>query len=183
VRTPAVLVLVLLLGSPGIADGTKPIISSVTDVTPVLKDLSFTIKPLEARVEDLFRVKEVAKETSIELPADVLFDFDKADIRPDAVVALGAAAEIIRARAKGPIQIEGHTDAKGSHSHNQRLSEDRAKSVQDWLATKLGLDKAMFVRRGFGATKPIAPNANPDGSDNPAGRQLNRRVEITFTNK
>jgi outer membrane protein OmpA-like peptidoglycan-associated protein len=182
-RIPAALALMLLIGSPALADGTKPIITSVKDLTPDLKDLSFVIKPLEARVDDLFRVKEAAKETSIELPADVLFDFDKADIRPDAVVALAAAAEIIRARAKGPIRIEGHTDAKGSTSYNQRLSEDRAKSVEAWLVTKPGLDKARFALQGFGSTRPIAPNVKPDGSDDPVGRQLNRRVEIVFTNK
>jgi outer membrane protein OmpA-like peptidoglycan-associated protein len=145
-----------------------------------VRDLKFETRNLIFVVQDLYRVVETAKETTIELPADVLFDFDKSDIRPDAATALKEAARILRERAKGTVRVEGHTDSKGSASYNQTLSEARATSVKQWLVDKEGLTGMNFAIKGFGATKPAAPNTNPDGSDNPEGRQKNRRVALVF---
>jgi outer membrane protein OmpA-like peptidoglycan-associated protein len=85
---------------------------------------------------------------------------------------------VIREKAKGAVRIEGHTDGRGSPSYNQKLSERRARAVKDWLITREGLRKVSFHTQGFGATKPVAPNQKPDGSDDPEGCQKNRRVEI-----
>lgn len=120
------------------------------------------------------------KEVRIELPADILFDFDKADIRPSAADALKKAAAVLRERAKGPVRIEGHTDSKGNPPYNEKLSERRAESVRKWLVEREGLSTVKFATQGFGATRPKVPNAKPDGSDDPDGRQVNRRVEIVF---
>ena len=117
----------------------------------------------------------------INLSADVLFDFDKADIRQDAASALHQVADIVRDKGKGrAVRVEGHTDGKGSDAYNQKLSERRAQSVKQWLAQKEGLDGAKLAPQGFGARKPVAPNKKPDGSDDPEGRQKNRRVEIVL---
>jgi len=140
------------------------------------------IQALGTQVQEL-QVKETATETRIELPADILFDFDKADIRQTAAAAMSRAAEVIRKGAKGTIRIEGHTDAKGKPDYNQKLSERRSASVQRWLVEREGLVEMKFAVRGFGATRPAAPNAKPDGSDDPEGRQKNRRVEIVFGRK
>jgi outer membrane protein OmpA-like peptidoglycan-associated protein len=105
------------------------------------------------------------KEIRIELPADILFDFDKADIRPGAADALKRAAIILRERAKGPVRIEGHTDSKGNSPYNQKLSERRAGSVRTWLVEREGLHDIKFEILGFGATRPKVPNTKPDGSD------------------
>jgi outer membrane protein OmpA-like peptidoglycan-associated protein len=78
------------------------------------------------------------------------------------------------------VTIEGHTDDKGPVDYNQRLSERRAAAVQRWLAGNGGLKGVAMKTRGWGATKPVAPNTRPDGSDDPAGRQRNRRVEIVI---
>jgi outer membrane protein OmpA-like peptidoglycan-associated protein len=145
-----------------------------------VRNLLFETRNLVFTVQDLYRVVETATETTIELPADVLFDFDKSDIRPDAAMALKEAARILSEQAKGPVRIEGHTDSKGSASYNQTLSEARANSVKQWLIDKEGLSGMSFAIKGFGATKPAAPNTNPDGSDNPEGRQRNRRVALVF---
>lgn len=145
-----------------------------------IRSLVFETRPLVFEVQDLYRVVESAQETTIELPADVLFDFDKSDIRPDAALALKEAARILRERAEGTVRVEGHTDSKGSASYNQTLSEARANSVKQWLIEKEGLTGINFAIKGFGATKPAAPNTNPDGSDNPEGRQRNRRVALVF---
>jgi outer membrane protein OmpA-like peptidoglycan-associated protein len=95
---------------------------------------------------------------------------------------LRQAADVVRKGARGVVRIEGHTDGKGAAAYNQKLSERRAAAVQKWLAEREGL-RVKFATRGFGATKPVAPNAKPDGSDDPDGRQKNRRVEIVFGRK
>lgn len=135
---------------------------------------------LQAKAQDL-QVQETATEIRIALSADVLFDFDKSNIRPDAASALHSVAEIIRDRGKGRnVRVEGHTDGKGGAAYNQRLSEQRANSVKQWLAQKEGVAPSTMTTRGFGMTKPVAPNSKPDGSDDPEGRQKNRRVEIVL---
>ena len=126
------------------------------------------------------RVTVTSQEVRIELPSDILFDFDKAEIRPGAADALKKAAGVLRERAKGPVRIEGHTDSKGNAPYNQKLSEGRAESVRNWLVQREGLSTIKFVTQGFGAARPKVSNTRPDGSDDPEGRQINRRVEIVF---
>ncbi|HUE80776.1 MAG TPA: OmpA family protein [Pyrinomonadaceae bacterium] len=140
-------------------------------------DLVFRVDDLGGKVQDL-QVKETGQEIRIELAADVLFDFDKADLRAAAQKTLHQAAGIIQDKAKGAVRIEGHTDSKGNDAYNQKLSERRAASVKTWFVDKEGLGKVQFSTQGFGAKKPVASNTKPDGSDDPAGRQKNRRVEI-----
>lgn len=67
----------------------------------------------------------------------------------------------------------------GRHAYNQPLSERRARAVPDWLVKNGGASAATITTRGWGKSKPIAPNTRPDGSDDPEGRKKNRRVEIT----
>ncbi|MGD0892867.1 MAG: OmpA family protein [Terracidiphilus sp.] len=127
-------------------------------------------------------VKESPSELRILLAADVLFDFDKADIRPDAAATLRqAAAKIKAARTRAVIRIEGYTDAKGTDAINVRLSRQRAEAVETWLIQNAAMSVSAFNAKGFGAARPVAPNQKPNGQDNPPGRQLNRRVEIVVT--
>jgi len=142
-------------------------------------DLVFRVEDLGGKVQDL-QVKETDQEIRIELAADVLFDFDKADILPKAQETLKQAAAIIREKAKGSVRVEGHTDGKGSDAYNQKLSERRAAAVKTWFAEKEGIRNVEFAATGFGAKQPKAPNKKPDGSDDPDGRQKNRRVEIVL---
>jgi outer membrane protein OmpA-like peptidoglycan-associated protein len=158
-------------------------------------ELQFNSTTLEFKVTDLsgnpvnavagnvqnLQIKEIGNEVRIDLNADVLFDFDKADILPKAEDTLSKAAAIVKERAKGTVQIHGYTDSKGDDAYNMKLSEKRANSVRDWFRTKGGLAQMQFATKGFGATQPIAPNKKPDGSDDPEGRQKNRRVEIVVT--
>lgn len=173
----------LVLGvSPATAQppkSTTGIGGTVRDLIFTVRDLGFTVQDLGGNVQDL-QVKETATEVRLQLAADVLFDFDKADILPRAQTALKQVADVIREKAKGKaaVTIEGHTDAKGSDVYNQRLSERRAEAVKSWLVTREGLKDVAFSTRGLGATKPVAPNKKPDGRDDPEGRQKNRRVEI-----
>jgi len=80
---------------------------------------------------------------------------------------------------KHPAIVEGHTDSIGGGDYNMVLSQNRATAVRDWLAAH-GYVAADSAIRGFGKTRPIAPNTTPDGKDDPVGRQKNRRVEIVI---
>jgi outer membrane protein OmpA-like peptidoglycan-associated protein len=140
-------------------------------------DIVFRVEDIEAQVRNL-EVKETDTEIRIDLAADVLFDFDKADILPKAEATLTQVADVIRERSKGRIRVEGHTDSKGSDAYNAELSRRRAQSVVSWLRARQGLADGEFVVAGFGEARPVAANSKPDGSDDPAGRQKNRRVEI-----
>lgn len=111
----------------------------------------------------------------VDLPADVLFDFDKSDLRADAQPALAKATELLRSYPDAQVIIGGHTDAKGDDAYNNALSMRRARSVAERLGDAAG---RTLIAEGFGETRPVAPNARPDGTDDPEGRQKNRRVEI-----
>ena len=114
--------------------------------------------------------------TVITLEDSILFDFGKSDIRPDAAQTLSTLATVLNNAKVPAAHIYGHTDSVSDEAFNQKLSEDRANAVKNELK-KDGVT-ATLDATGYGETKPVAPNENPDGSDNPAGRALNRRVEI-----
>jgi outer membrane protein OmpA-like peptidoglycan-associated protein len=167
-----------LLALPG-RSGAQQIGGKISDLTSTVLDLKYRVQDTGGKVQDL-DIKETPTELRIELAADVLFEFDKADLLPEAQQTLEKAAQIIRDRAKGEVRIDGYTDAKGSEPYNQKLSERRAEAVKAWFVNQGKIGKVKFGTQGFGAQKPVAPNTNPDGSDNPDGRQKNRRVEITI---
>jgi outer membrane protein OmpA-like peptidoglycan-associated protein len=126
-------------------------------------------------------VQETPQEIRLRLAGDLLFDFDKSDLRPDAVATLReVAAKIKAANPNGKILIAGYTDSKGSAPFNMRLSQQRAGSVETWLVQNAGFPASAFSPVGYGAANPVAPNQTSDGHDNPDGRQRNRRVEIVI---
>lgn len=151
--------------------------TQVIDLVFKVEDLQVKTEDLEGKIENL-KIKETDLEIRIELAADVLFDFDKANIREQAKEPLKKVGNLIREKAKSTVRIEGHTDGKGSDSYNLKLSLKRADSVKIWLIQKEGLQGMKFSIAGLGAKNPVAPNTKPDGSDDPEGRQKNRRVEI-----
>ncbi len=114
----------------------------------------------------------------VDLPADVLFDFDRANLRPDGHAALARAAELLRSYPQAPVAVDGHTDGKGSDAYNDALSLRRAQVV----AAALGPAAAgrRLAVRGHGRHEPLAAETRPDGSDDPDSRQRNRRVAITI---
>ena len=113
----------------------------------------------------------------LRLPSDVLFAFGSAALSPAAASAIETLSNQVTATS-GSILIEGHTDAIGDDPSNQRLSEQRAASVRDVVAARLG-SGFQYRTAGFGETRPIASNTRPDGADDPDGRATNRRVELT----
>lgn len=141
-----------------------------TSVTGTVAGLEGLLKELGANVTE--------KEVRIALAADVLFDFDRAELKPEAEASLAKVATVVKAYPGAQIRIEGHTDGKGADAYNQELSEQRAAAVAAWLTSKGGVSRAQLTTAGLGKAKPIAHNTKPDGSDDPEGRAKNRRVEV-----
>lgn len=123
------------------------------------------------------RVEERCRHRLV-VAADALFAFDQDTLSPQAEATLAVLGPQL-AKEKGAVTVEGHTDAKGGDDYNQKLSERRARAVRDWLAAHHHL-AAGTTAIGYGESKPLAPNAKPDGSDDPAGRAKNRRVEVVI---
>jgi outer membrane protein OmpA-like peptidoglycan-associated protein len=153
-----------------------PLDGKILEIKGLGAGLAGVVSPVEAALEELGATVE-EKQIKIDLAADVLFDFDKADLRPEAGPALAKVGEVLAAYPQAIVLIEGHTDAKGSDSYNQKLSERRAQSVVDWLTGKGVANK--MTAQGLGEKAPVAANEKPDGTDDPEGRQKNRRVQIT----
>ena len=101
----------------------------------------------------------------------VLFDFDKADIKPEALQLLDEVVTILKKNREMNGVIEGHTDSMGSEEYNQGLSERRAQAIEKYLEEH-GIDANRYTVKGHGESKPIASN------DTEEGRQENRRVEL-----
>jgi len=173
-----IVVFISAIFSVGIVVAQEGVKTKILNIVPRTLDLKFQIEDLEGAAKDI-EVKETETEIKIELSGDILFDFDKWNIRPAAEPVLTQVAEVIKQYPNAAVLIEGYTDSKGSDSYNLKLSQNRAASVKDWLVKKGGVGNKKITTKGWGEAKPVAPNENEDGSDNPEGRQKNRRVEIT----
>lgn len=148
-----------------------------------IRGRELAIRGIELGVEGFLKdlgAKVTTENIKIELDADVLFDFDKYTLRPEAAETLGKVGKVVSGYPNAPLFIEGHTDAKGTHPYNIKLSENRAGAVKQWLVANAGIQASRIQTTGWGETKPVAPNTNSDGSDNPKGRQKNRRVDLTL---
>ncbi|MBL4578369.1 MAG: OmpA family protein [Flavobacteriales bacterium] len=113
---------------------------------------------------------------------DIYYDFDKATLRPESDRTLGKLVDILNVNPSIIVELGAHTDSKGEDAYNQKLSQRRAESVVKYLK-KHGIPKGRLVAKGYGETTPIAGNTNSDGTDNPEGRQMNRRTEIKVVGK
>jgi len=119
------------------------------------------------------KIERIGEGIKITFDSGVLFDVDKATLRPNAKTNLIKLSAILNKYEDTDILIEGHTDSTGSEDHNMDLSIRRAQSVSSYLATNRVLPTRFNVV-GYGETQPIADNATLEG------RQLNRRVEIAI---
>ena len=107
----------------------------------------------------------------------VYFDFGTATLVPRAIGQLNIVAGLLATDPAKKLRISGHADDLGSDDFNYKLSAARAKNVREHLH-QLGVNPAQIETLGFGATAPLDPNKQKDGSDNPEGRSRNRRTEI-----
>ncbi len=102
----------------------------------------------------------------------ILFDVDKTEIKPESAKTLGEVASLLKIDRSLKLEISGHTDNTGDKAHNMTLSEGRAKSVVEALVKQYGIDPSRLQAKGYGDTKPVAPN------DSEANKAKNRRVEL-----
>lgn len=108
---------------------------------------------------------------------NIYFDYNESYIRADAAKELDKLVTLLNDNTDLKIEMGSHTDSVASEAYNIELSQRRAESTVTYLIKK-GIDPARLVAKGYGESKPIARNTNPDGSDNPDGRQRNRRTEF-----
>ncbi|WP_028239937.1 OmpA family protein [Stutzerimonas azotifigens] len=142
---------------------------------------------LESREEMLRRQQEEIRKLQEDLQArqtergtlvtfgDVLFDLDRAELKPSGMQGVQALADFLRENPERQVIVEGYTDSTGSDSYNQGLSERRADAVRMALV-RMGVEPSRIVTRGYGKQYPVASN------DTPTNRALNRRVEVTISN-
>jgi outer membrane protein OmpA-like peptidoglycan-associated protein len=125
---------------------------------------------LLAQLNQVLQTRDTARGLIVSMP-DVLFDFNKYTLKPEARERLARISGIVLAYPDLKLEIDGYTDAVGSDEYNQTLSDKRAEAVRDYLVTS-GVSMNSVVSRGMGKADPIADNTTA------AGRKLNRRVEM-----
>jgi outer membrane protein OmpA-like peptidoglycan-associated protein len=120
----------------------------------------------------------VFEKKQIRILEKVQFETAKAVIRSESFGLLDEVAKVIKDHPDvGRVEVAGHTDDRGSDTYNQKLSDDRAKSVMKYLIEKAGVDPARLLAVGYGETRPIATNRTD------AGRESNRRVEFNLVDQ
>ena len=124
------------------------------------------------------KAQESAQSLRLNLAGDLLFDYDKAALKPAAEEALKKVAVVLSLFPESKVRVEGYTDAKGGKSVNMTLSKERAETVKNWLVKNGGIAPATISSEGFGEENPVAPNTTAEGKDDPIGRAKNRRVSI-----
>jgi outer membrane protein OmpA-like peptidoglycan-associated protein len=128
---------------------------------------------LRQQLNTILETRETARGLIVNM-SDVLFDFGKFTLKPGAREKLAKIAGIIVSHPGLKLQVEGHTDSVGGDDLNQRLSEQRANAVREYLVGQSVADDSITAR-GFGKARPVATN------DTASGRQLNRRVELVVS--
>jgi outer membrane protein OmpA-like peptidoglycan-associated protein len=128
---------------------------------------------LLAQLNQVLQTKDSARGLIVSMP-DVLFDFNKYTLKPEARERLARISGIVLAYPDLHLQVEGHTDSIGSDEYNQELSEKRAATVRDYLVSS-GVSINNVVAEGFGKAEPVSDNSTA------AGRKLNRRVDLVVS--
>jgi outer membrane protein OmpA-like peptidoglycan-associated protein len=125
---------------------------------------------LLAQLNQVLQTRDTVRGLIVSMP-DVLFDFNKYTLKPEARERLARISGIVLAYPDLKLQIEGYTDSIGSDEYNQTLSEKRAAAVRDYLVSS-GVSMNNVAAQGMGKANPIADNSTA------SGRKLNRRVEM-----
>lgn len=120
------------------------------------------------------KVERVGEGIVVELSSQILFGFDQADLSTEAKSNLDHLVKVLNEYPDTDIELQGHTDSRGSEAYNQTLSERRAGAVSSYLASR-GINNTRLSTKGFGETMPKYDN------DSEEGRAQNRRVEFLIT--
>ena len=109
---------------------------------------------------------------------NIYYEFNSSELSQSAKNVLDTTLLILLKEApEFIVEIGSHTDSIGNYEYNMQLSQDRAENVVKYLVSK-GIPSERVIPKGYGALQPVAPNYNPDGSDNEEGREKNRRTEF-----
>ena len=154
--------------------------------SPRVGNLHARVSTLEARVATLQpRTVSVApkrtRPNTFNVNTDILFAFDRSTVSPDAKAVLANVVDQLKKAKPGSVSIVGYTDSIGTRRFNLGLSRRRASSVESYLRSSVRNGGLAYRTKGLGEADPVAPNKLSNGQDNPAGRQKNRRVVITYT--
>ncbi|MFZ6012853.1 MAG: OmpA family protein [Bacteroidota bacterium] len=137
-----------------------------------------TLKELVTNITlDTMLVLDKIELNKIFVLENIYYDYDKFNIRPDAAKELDKLVQLLADNPEIKIELSSHTDSVDTESYNLDLSQKRAQSAVNYLMQR-GIGPDRLVAKGYGESKPIARNTNPDGTDNPKGRQRNRRTEF-----
>jgi outer membrane protein OmpA-like peptidoglycan-associated protein len=128
---------------------------------------------LKEQLNQVLQTRETARGLIVDMP-DVLFAFNKYDLKPEAREKLAKVSGILLSYPDLKLQVEGYTDSIGSDEYNQKLSEERADSVRTYLVSQ-SVQDANVTAMGFGKTHPVADNSTNEG------RAQNRRVELVVS--
>ena len=140
---------------------------------------SLTQQTINTRIEAL--PAELKGDVSVmSLRGDVLFDPASSDLGKNADSELDSVATFLKNNPDSPIVIRSYTDSAGSEQDNLLITQKRADAVGAWLTKKLGTSSKNITAIGMGASEPVAPNTNFDGTDNIEGRSKNRRIAIAI---
>jgi len=127
-------------------------------------------------INELDEVIKIAENDNFVI-SKIFYDYKSSDVNPVAAKELDKLALILSKNNGINIELTSHTDSKGSDEYNLRLSHERAQKAREYILLK-GINTNRITAMGLGETQPVAPNENPDGSDNPTGRAKNRRTEF-----
>jgi peptidoglycan-associated lipoprotein len=140
------------------------------ELTQLITDVTF---------DTLLVLEKIILEKAIVLE-NIYYDFAKWDIRASAAQELDKLVDILVDNPEINIELSSHTDSVDTEAYNIRLSQRRAESAVNYII-QAGISPTRIIAKGYGETQPIARNTNPDGTDNPEGRQKNRRTEFKVT--
>jgi OmpA-OmpF porin, OOP family len=135
----------------------------------VVSSVQANYQPVEVKAEEM--AGALSRSGKIDIYG-IYFDVDKANLKPESKGTLDEVAKLLKADPTLKLEVAGHTDNTGSAAHNMQLSSERAAAVVNALVTAYGIDRARLQAKGYGDSKPVAPN------DIEPNRAKNRRVEL-----
>jgi outer membrane protein OmpA-like peptidoglycan-associated protein len=151
---------IIAVSAEGYMNGSDSVAVNSPDASPFSKDVY--LQPIEVGVT--VRLK------------NIYFDFDKTSLKKESFVELNKVVDFLKQNPSVEVEIAGHTDNKGSDDYNSNLSQGRSQAVVDYIISQ-GIESHRLTPHGYGESKPIDTNDNPEGQAN------NRRVEFTVVKK
>lgn len=132
-------------------------------------------------INELDEVIKIAENDNFVI-SKIFYDYKSSDINPTAAKELDKLVLILEKNKGVGMELSSHTDSKGSDEYNARLSQERAQKARDYILSK-GINTNRITAKGMGENQPVAPNNNPDGTDNPIGRAKNRRTDFKIVKR